>query len=68
MNQRKEQLIVDLIDMRIQNLRADRDTENWVAEVLNFGWVGYDKYSDDELLAEANELQLMYIPTLEEIK
>lgn len=68
MNQRKEQLIIDMIDTRIKRLRAYRDTEQWIADVLNFGWVGYDKYSDQELISEAIELELDNVPTLEEIQ
>ena len=68
MNAVKEKLITDLIDCRIANIRNNSDEEEWMADVMNFGWVGYDKHSDEELIEQAEMLYLENIPSLEELK
>lgn len=49
----REKLIVAMIDCRIQNIRNNSDEEEWMADAMNFGWIGYDKHSDEELLEDA---------------
>ena len=71
MNAAKEKLITDLIDRRIANIRDMSMEEEWMADVMNFGWIGYDKHSDEELLENAESLldgPDDYIPSLEELK
>ena len=68
MNAVKEKLITDLIDCRIANIRNNSDEKEWMADVMNFGWVGYDKHSDEELIEQAEMLYLENIPSLEELK
>ena len=68
MNAVKEKLITDLIDCRIANIRNNSDEEEWMADVMNFGWVGYDKHSDEELIEQAEMLYLETIPSLEEVR
>lgn len=54
--EQREKLIVALIDCRIANI-LDRSAEvDWMADVMNFGWIGYDKHSDDELFEDAKNL------------
>ena len=67
MNAVKEKLIVALIDCRIQNIKNNSDESNWMADVMNFGWVGYDKHTDEELIDAAEMLGIEDIPTLEEL-
>jgi hypothetical protein len=68
MNDIKEQLILDLIELRIQNIRNNSMECEWMADVMNFGWIGYDKHTDQELIENAKWLGLENIPTLEELK
>lgn len=68
MNAVKEKLITDMINQRIQNIRNNCDEEEWMADVMNFGWVGYDRHSDEELIENAQLLGLENIPTLEELR
>lgn len=68
MNIIKEKLIIDMIDQRITNIRNNSDEIGWMADVMNFGWVGYDKYTDEELIENAELLGIENIPTLEELK
>ena len=68
MNTSKEQLILDLIECRIRNIRNNSMEESWMADVMNFGWIGYDKHSDEELIQDAENLGLDDIPTLEELQ
>ena len=68
MNAAKEKLICRLIDCRIQNLLNNGAIEEWVADALNFGWVGYDKHSDEEILQCAEDLELDNLPLLEDLK
>lgn len=49
----REKLIVAIIDCRIQNIRNNSDEERWIADVMNFGWTGFDKHSDADLLEVA---------------
>ena len=68
MNKAKETLITRMVDCKIQNIRNNSDEESWISDALNFGWQGYDKYSNEELLEEAeNLLGLEDLPTLEEL-
>lgn len=54
--EQREKLIVALIDCRTANI-LDRSAEvDWMADVMNFGWIGYDKHSDDELFEDADNL------------
>lgn len=51
--EQREKLIVAMIDCRIASI-LDRSAEvDWMADVMNFGRIGYDKYSDDELFEDA---------------
>lgn len=68
MNAIKEQLIIDMIDKRIENIRNNSLDYEWMADVMNFGWIGYDKHTDRELLEDAEFLEMENIPTLEELK
>jgi hypothetical protein len=68
MNATKEALIIRLIDTRIKNIRDQRMEEEWMADVMNFGWVGYAEHRDKELLEDAEELGLDNTPTLEELQ
>lgn len=68
MNAVKEKLITDMIDCRITNIRNNSDEIGWMADVMNFGWIGYDKHTDEELLVSAEMLGIENIPTLEELK
>lgn len=68
MNTIKEKLIIDMIDQRITNIRNNSDEIGWMADAMNFGWVGYDKHTDEELLESAELLGIENIPTLEELK
>ena len=55
-DEQREKLIIALIDCRTANI-LDRSAEvDWMADVMNFGWVGYDKHSDDELFEDAENL------------
>lgn len=56
MNETKETLILALIECRIQNIRDMSMEIEWMADVMNFGWVGYDKHTDEELLYDASML------------
>lgn len=67
MNCVKEKLITAMIDRRIQNILNNSDEVNWMADVMNFGWIGYDKHSNRELLESAKMLGIENIPTLEEL-
>lgn len=68
MNETKEALITRMVDCKIQNIRNNSMEEEWIADVLNFGWQGYDSYTDEELLEEAKDLlELDDLPTLEEL-
>lgn len=68
MNETKEKLITRMVDCKIQNIRNNSMEEEWIADVLNFGWNGYDKYSNEELLEEAQYLlEMEDLPTLEEL-
>ena len=49
----REKLIVAMIDCRIQNILNNSDEVNWMADVMNFGWIGYDKHSNGELIEDA---------------
>ena len=56
MNAVKEKLIIDMIDARIQNIRNNSMEEEWMADVMNFGWIGFDQLRDkprpSELVAQ----------------
>lgn len=67
MNIVKEKLIIAMIDRRIQNILNNSDEVNWMADVMNFGWIGYDNHTDEELLKSAKQLGIGGIPTLEEL-
>lgn len=67
MNIVKEKLIIAMIDRRIQNILNNSDEVNWMADVMNFGWIGYDNHTDEELLESAKHLGIGGIPTLEEL-
>lgn len=54
--EQREKLIDALIDARIQNIRNNSDEEWWMADVMNFGWIGYIEYTDEELLEDAELL------------
>ena len=64
----REKLIVALIDCRIANIQNNSREAEWMGDVMNFGWIGYDKYSNEELLESAELLGIAGIPTLEELK
>ena len=49
----REKLIVAMIDCRIQNIRNNSVEEEWMTDIMNFGWVGYDNNTDEELLEDA---------------
>lgn len=44
MNRIKEKLIIDLINQRIQNIRNNGAEEEWMADVMNPGWITSMKY------------------------
>lgn len=67
MNAVKEDLITRMVACRIQNIRNNSDEEQWISDALNFGWNGYDSYSNAELIEEAESLEIDDIPTLEEL-
>ena len=67
MNAAKEKLITSLIDARIQNIRNNGAEEEWMADAMNFGWIGYDKHTKEELIEEAKMLEIEDVPTLEEL-
>lgn len=67
MNKIKEDLITRMVDQKIQNIREMCMEEEWIADVLNFGWQGYETYTDEELLEEAAMLELNSLPKLEEL-
>lgn len=54
--EQREKLIVALIDCRIANIRNCSCESEWMADVMNFGWIGYDKHTDDELFEDAGNL------------
>lgn len=67
MNAAKEKLITSLIDARIQNIRNNGAEEEWMADAMNFGWIGYDKHTNEELIYEAKMLDIEDVPTLDEL-
>lgn len=67
MNAAKEKLITAMIDARIQNIRNDGAEEEWMADAMDFGWIGYDNHTDEELIEEAKMLEIEDVPTLEEL-
>lgn len=67
MNAAKEKLITSLIDVRIQNIRNNGAEEEWMADAMNFGWIGYDKHTNEELIGCAQDMDLEDVPTLEEL-
>lgn len=68
MNFIKEKLIIAMIDRRIQNILNNSDEVNWMADVMNFGWIGYDNHSNEELIEQAEMLDIDGVPTLEELE
>ncbi|HNC84993.1 MAG TPA: hypothetical protein PK999_18210 [Nitrospira sp.] len=54
--EQRKKLIDTMIDTRIQNIRNNSDEEYWMADVMISGWIGYNKYTDKELLKDANLL------------
>ncbi len=54
--EQREKLVVALIDCRIANILNTSSEVEWMADVMNFGWIGYDKHSDDELFEDAGYL------------
>lgn len=68
MNRVKEKLIIAMIDRRIQNILNNSDEVNWMADVMNFGWIGYDNQSNEELIEQAEMLGIDGVPTLEELE
>ena len=54
--EQREKLIVALIDCRMANIFNRSAEVDWMADVMNFGWIGYDKHSDDELFEDAGNL------------
>ena len=68
MNPVKEKLIIAMIDKRLQYIREDKSADEWMADVMNFGWIGYDNHTDEELLENAEMLGIENIPTLEELQ
>lgn len=67
MNAAKEKLITAIVDMRLQELRNNSCEEEWIADVVNYGWIGLDAYTDEELIEEAKMLEIEDVPTLEEL-
>lgn len=57
-----------MVDQRIRSIRDNGDETEWMADAINFGWVGYDKHTDEELIESAELLSIENIPTLEELK
>ncbi len=55
-DEQREKLVVALIDCRIANILDTSSEVEWMADVMNFGWIGYDKHSDDELFEDAGNL------------
>lgn len=53
---KKEKLITALIDCRLQNIRNNSSEAEWIADVMNFGWIGYDKHTDAEIFEDADNL------------
>lgn len=68
MNAIKEKLIIAMIDCRIQNILNNSAEAEWMADVMNFGWIGYDNHTDEELIEQAEILGIGGIPTLEELE
>ena len=54
--EQREKLIVALIDCRMANIFNNSDEVDWMADVMNFGCIGYDKHSDAELFTDADNL------------
>jgi hypothetical protein len=54
--EQREKLIDTMIDARIQNIRNNSDEENWMADVMYFGWPGYVEHTDEELFEDADVL------------
>ena len=68
MNETKEKLITRMVDCKIQNIRNNSMEEEWIADALNFGWQGYETYTNEELLEEAKILlEMDDLPTLGEL-
>ena len=67
MNAAKEKLITAIVDTRLQELRNNSCEEEWIADVVNYGWIGLDAYTDEELIEEAKMLDIEDVPTLEEL-
>lgn len=68
MNFIKEKLITAIIDRRIQNILNNGDEVEWMADAMNFGWIGYDNHSNEELIEQAEMLDIDGVPTLEELE
>ena len=68
MNETKEKLITRMVDCKLLNIQNLSMEEEWIADVLNYGWQGYDDYTNEELLEEARDLlEMDCLPTLEEL-
>ena len=68
MNRVKEKLITAVVDYRIQNILNNSAEVEWMANAMNFGWIGYDNQSNEELIEQAEMLGIDGVPTLEELE
>jgi hypothetical protein len=68
MNRVKEKLITAVVDCRIQNILNNSAEVEWMANAMNFGWIGYDNQSNEELIEQAEMLGIDGVPTLEELE
>jgi hypothetical protein len=68
MNIIKEALIIAMIERRLKYIRQDGTADEWMADVMNFGWIGFDKHTDEELLETAEILGIENPPTLEQLQ
>jgi len=64
----KEKLIAAVVDCRIQNILNNSAEVEWMANAMNFGWIGYDNHSNEELIEQAEMLGIDGVPTLEELE
>lgn len=54
--EQRKKLTEALIECRVQNIRNNSAEAEWMADVMGFGWIGYDAHTDADLLSEAKEL------------
>jgi hypothetical protein len=64
----KQDLIRKMIDCRLQGIFNDGQVGNWIVEVLNSGWIGYEEYTNTELCDEAEEFGIENVPFEEDMQ